>query len=308
MSVEPRFYVIGTKYGGEDDVLPLMISHSVVSTGYEGTTDLSRLVGKTDESVAASISTLLPNATPVARGTLSRFVGLRPGDVIALKSHSSPLGKRARLEIVRYAVVRGTQNPHYRLLDDLHHSIEVDFLCEQEPIELPFGYGQTLYEITDTVRIKAIFGAYALAAKDSSAQIQELGDRATHTSRVAARGEYIITRAHNELQNSMRARLVTLFGESAVRQEENNIDLSVVLPGTFILFEVKASPSPVSCMREALGQMLHYAWRVAQTQPQIQYVVVGPNALSDSDAAFVKYVRETTMLPLTYCTPNSYVP
>lgn len=307
MSTEPRFFIVGTKYAREDDMLPCMVSHGVVSTGFVGDVDLSQLVGMTYTDALASIKHRLPNEKSVAKRTLAHFVSLRPGDVIALKAHSAPLGKQARLVIARYAVVRGSKRPRYRLIEELGHSIEVDFLCEQEPIELPYGYGQTVHEIEAAARIASIFGAYQQAANEAAQPQRELPHKATHLSTISSRGEYIMTRAHNELQNALRVRLEKLFGASAVRQEQDNIDLSVTLPGKFILFEVKASPSPVTCLREALGQMLHYASRLSPQPSQIEFVVVGPSCPAPPDDLYFAYIRKLTNLPLIYCTPTTYV-
>lgn len=307
MSTEPRFFIIGTKYARAHDKLRLMELHGVVSTGFVKSEDLSPLIGKTYEQALKSLSALLPKETFLARNTLARFISLRPGDIIALKAHSAPLGKQPRLVIARYAVVAGSTLPRYHLREDLGHSIEVDFLSVQEKIELPLGYGQTLHHIEKADRIKAIFGAYSQAAMNSEASGHPLSDKATHASVILSRGEYIMERVHNQLQNSLRARLVDTYGALAVRQEKNKIDLSVTLSDLFLLFEVKASPSPRTCVREALGQMLHYAWRIRHSHSRVQYVVVGPNPPADSDNNFIEFIQRSTGIQLIYCTPSTYV-
>lgn len=305
MQTTPRYYIVGTKYGRERDVLPLMIEHSVISTGFAADVDLRRLVGAGKPKIEARLRALLPESEHGGVQTLVRFLGIRPGDLIALKAHSAPIQQRPRLVITRYAVVRGGSKPCYRLLDDLGHTLEVDFLDEQEPIEFPLGYGKAIHEITDKDRIAQIFRRYASVASEEVSRTQSK-DKNTGQSIVSSRGAYIMKRVHNVLQNAMRARLTSSYGGAVVFQEFCHIDLYVKLSEKWIVVEVKSSPSPTSCVREALGQILYYASRLPSGRVPIQFIVVGPNEMQTSDSEFVEYVQRSTQLSLTYCTPASY--
>ena len=276
MSGEPRFFIIGTKYARAHDMLPLMLHYRVVSTGFAGDVDLGHLVGKGSDVIRYELDKLIPEEAPLAKSTLVRFLGMRPGDIVALKSHSAPRQSEPRLVVARYAVVSGTTHAKYRLLDDLSHSIEVDFLGDQDPVELPYGYGRTLHEVEDAERIAAIFGPFHYAARAVLATLLSLTDKTTHQSIVGARGAYIMNRVHNELQNAFRNRLVSLYGADAVAQEQGYVDLFVSLPNKLILVEVKASASPMTCVREALGQVLQYAWRLGRDTRHIEFIIVRP--------------------------------
>jgi len=187
MAEGPRFYLIGTKYGRSEDVLPRMVLDGVISTGFVDTLDLSPIVGKAYRDSLDWVKTQIPDESPAAKNTLARFATMRPGDLVALKAHSAPHGSQARLVIARYAVVAGNRKAIYARSALLGHTIKVDFLDDQEPIELPLGYGQTLHEIEDEKRIDLIFGRYAHAAHIAAVETAALQDKSTHSSEVAAR-------------------------------------------------------------------------------------------------------------------------
>jgi len=113
-------------------------------------------------------------------------------------------------------------------------------------------------------------------------------------------------RTHNELQNELRKLLIAKYGASAVKQEEDLIDLMVHLGDKTLLIEVKSSPSAVSCIREALGQILQYSWQIGLHGSNVRYVIVGSSAAAEEDIAFLEYVRRETKLSLAYCTPKTF--
>lgn len=149
----PSFYIVGTKYGRTDDMLPLMLENEVVSIGFASSFDLSDLVGMDGESLRFELEERMPSESPGARSTLAKFLALRPGDLIAFKAHSAPSGRRPRLVIARYAVVRGEGLPSYRRINGLGHTISVDFLSEQGQIEFPYGFGKTVHRLTEKEHI-----------------------------------------------------------------------------------------------------------------------------------------------------------
>ncbi len=300
------FYIIGTKYARSEDVLPRMLMDSVVSTGFAPALDLAPVIGMDYENTRAWVDRAVPTESRVARSTLARFAGLRPGDLVALKAHSAPRGTTPRLVIARYALVAGSEQIIYRRSAALGHTVQVDFLDDMEPIELSLGYGQTLHLIDDPERIQLIFGRYAGPAEPSASLDSRLTDKATHVTEVPSRGAYLMSRVHNELQNEMRRVLTSAYGSLAVSQEEQFVDLMVRRKEETILVEVKSSPSPIACIREALGQLLHYSWRLRLHPAKVRYVVVGPKPASTEDEAFVNHVAAQTGLSLGYCTPETY--
>ncbi|PVY78447.1 hypothetical protein C8D92_102494 [Tamilnaduibacter salinus] len=308
--LEPSYYIIGTKYGRTDDMLPLMLENEVVSTGFASEFDLSDLVGMDEESLRSELEQRMPEESGDAKSTLAKFLALRPGDLVALKAHSAPSGSRPRLVIARYAVVRGQDLPSYCRIKELGHTIAVDFLAEQEHIEFPYGYGKTVHRLTDRDHIENIFEAYRTsveAGTDTNAG-ELAADKPTGSIEARSRGQYIMSRTHNHLQNALRKRLEALYGSAAVEQEHNYIDLAVWLDAKTILVEVKSSPSPVTCVREALGQLLYYGYRLSCNPRQLRFVVAGPSEPASADHKYLEYIRNLTGLPIVYCTPSTYAP
>lgn len=283
-----------------------MILDGVISTGFVADLDLRPIVGKDYTTARAWIADQIPQSTGVAKNTLARFAGMKPGDLVALKSHSAPNRSKPRLVIVRYAVVAGSTKAIYASSQELGHTLKVDFLDEQQPVELALGYGQTLHAIKDEDRIDQIFGRYAESARVAASEDTKDTDKAIHISEVASRGAYLMHRTHNSLQNELRKLLVAQYGEAAVRQEEDYVDIKVRLPHKTLLFEVKSSPSPVSCIREAIGQLLHYSWKLGLSGKGVTYVVVGPSVAKQEEIAFISHVATEAKVELIYCTPSTF--
>lgn len=309
INTKPNFYIIGTKYSRSKNMLPTMLLEGVISTGFSHDFDLTPIFGENYETALAFINLKIPHEKGVARNTLARFAGIKPGDIIALKSHSAPNGKKARLVIARYAVVTGTDKAEYKKSEKLGHTIKVDFLDEQEPIELSLGYGQTLHSIKRANRIKLIFDRYSqvLSEDNSVVPINDISDKSTHTTEVPARGAYLMQRVHNEIQNEMRRELSKIYEKNCIGQEDHHVDLIVRLPHRTLLIEVKSSLSPTACIREALGQLLKYSWKLNLLGANVSYVVVGSREPSDEDKSFLRHIREETKIRFIYCTPSGFL-
>lgn len=306
MIKRPKFYLMGTKYARTHDVLPLMLKNRVISTGFISGIDLSPIVGFEYSEAKQWLDKRAPKESTEAKNTLARFISMKPGDIVALKAHSAPIGKSPRLVIARYAVIVGEHLPNYSRSEELGHSLSVDLLDEQEPIELSLGYGKTLHVINDEDRIKMIFGKYGEVALNSGREAVNIKDKAIHNSSVKARGDYIMRRAHNKLQNEMKRRLSQLYGEHHVKQEENHVDLMVSHGSELIMFEVKSSPSPAMCIREAFGQLLHYSWQLNPGCKNIRYIIVGPSEAGLKDREFANFVAQETGMRVEYCTPETF--
>jgi hypothetical protein len=283
-----------------------MISDGVISTGFAHDLDLTPIIGKNYPEAHTWLQNQLPNASGIAKNTLARFAGIQPGDVIALKSHSAPQGGKPRLVIARYAVVAGAKKAIYAQSPALGHTLKVDFLDEQEPIELALGYGKTLHSIENQDRIALIFGQYAEAGHLGTSEARAIKEKSTHSTEVAARGKYLMQRAHNKLQNQLCELLISQYGQATVRQEEGFVDVMVRLKHRTILFEVKSSPSPVACIREALGQLLQYSWQLGLQGKAVKYVVVGPSLPGTNDLKYLSHIEAETRIALTYCTPTTF--
>ena len=106
---------------------------------------------------------------------------------------------------------------------------------------------------------------------------------------------------HGEIQNRLRENLETsgeyrnVYFESRFENLGYRIDLvGVKQDKTHDIFEVKPYPSATECIREALGQILHYYHLLKKGKYKIgKLVIVGPAELNDNDSNFLKTIRQS---------------
>lgn len=298
-----NYYIIGSKYGnqssGFDDILPLMLKQGVIATGFNWYEDMQEFVGEKHEVIITHLKE--KKESKESYYTLKHFLNLKPGDLVAVKVHSAPSGKQARLVIGAYAIVKGIDFPVYKHCDDLGHTIEVDFIEKDLNYELPFGYGQTIHKVEDPVRIKPIFGYYSHEVAKPESKECQLNLKSTDDVIVEATAGYVSSRAHNKIQNLLISELVEIYGSESVKVEKNFIDVLVELEEKFILYEVKPYFSSDRCIREALGQVLHYGHLLkGSSDKAIEYVVVGPSKVDDSEYSYYTYVSNILKETFTY--------
>ena len=147
-----NFYILGTKYGGKSsqDVSQYLQKRGVVSIGFSWLSDLSKFY---DGNFSELEKTLRENGEKSHTiSQVKKFLSLKPGDLIALKSTGAPKGKIANLEIIGYAVVVERDGIIYKhdpaeFPLGLGHLINVDFLEFNIQRKLQLGYGQTIHKL-----------------------------------------------------------------------------------------------------------------------------------------------------------------
>lgn len=296
-------YIIGSKYGnqsdGFDDILPLMLKKSVIATGFNWHEDMHEFVGETHEKIINHLKE--KSTSKESYSTLKYFLNLKPGDLVAVKIHSAPSGKQARLVIGAYAIVKGIDAPIYKNCDELGHTIEVDFIDTGLEYELPFGYGQTIHKVENLERIRPIFGCYSNEVIVSAHEENKFPLKNTGDVVVEATAGYVSSRAHNKIQNLLTIELIKKYGSECVKVEENYIDVLVELEDRFILYEVKSSFSADHCIREAIGQIMLYGHILKKkTDKRVEYVVVGPSDVDDSKDSYYTYIVNTLTESFSY--------
>jgi len=124
----------------------------------------------------------------------------------------------------------------------------------------------------------------------------------TPASRAAK--ELDINLRHNVLQEALYHRLADEYGTENVGVElpsgvGTSIDVVVRHKGKFHFYEIKTAQSPRACLRQALGQLLEYAfWPGAQEA--IRLVVVGEAALDEEGAEYLRTLKKRFSLPVEY--------
>ena len=154
-----NYYIVGTKYGRQQDVYPEMLERGAVSIGYSGKSDLRDWYGASEESIIEYLKSLGQSNTAIYN--LKLFLNIRPGDLIAIKRSGSPLGNMARLVIAGYAVATERSGKLYRHdPNGPGHLILVRFLETDSDKEFTLGYGQSVHKLRNQAHIRQIFSDY----------------------------------------------------------------------------------------------------------------------------------------------------
>lgn len=125
---------------------------------------------------------------------------------------------------------------------------------------------------------------------------------AATTTNLAERRLDIVLR-QNEIQKALHKHLVSVYGEENVGTERptvtGKID-AVVRRGTkYWFYEIKPSTPTRACIREAVGQLLEYAfWPGAQEAERL--LIIGEHPLDKQSRQYVQYLREHFSLPVDY--------
>lgn len=116
--------------------------------------------------------------------------------------------------------------------------------------------------------------------------------------------ELDITLRHNALQEALYPRLAKKYGARNVGAEQpsgagTSIDLVVRRGEEFWFYEIKTAASPRACLRQAIGQLLEYAfWPGAQVATRL--IVVGEKALDKEGERYLRTLQRRFQLPVAY--------
>jgi hypothetical protein len=119
-----------------------------------------------------------------------------------------------------------------------------------------------------------------------------------------AQRELDVELRHTSLQDALQRELERRYGVHNVRREVpaglgNWIDLVVRRRGGYWFYDIKTLPSPRACIREALGQLLEYAfWPGCQEASRL--IVVGESAADGSVRKYCQRLEKRFSLPLEY--------
>jgi hypothetical protein len=126
----------------------------------------------------------------------------------------------------------------------------------------------------------------------------------TVTASLAER-ELNINLKHNILQAALCRKLTARFGAANVADEHPNnlgtkIDVVLRRPrNRFWYYEIETSVSPRGCLRDALGQLLEYAyWPGAKEAERL--IICGDAPLDAAGATYLKALRRRFQLPIEY--------
>ncbi len=111
----------------------------------------------------------------------------------------------------------------------------------------------------------------------------------------------MITPEHRRMQAKLLAQLQAEYGEHRVRIEVNGVDVLVETEMEIRLYEIKSDLSPRSVIRQALGQVLEYAFHPPRVHHlPVHLVIVGRNELGTEEQAYLDHLKTAFQLPLEY--------
>lgn len=126
---------------------------------------------------------------------------------------------------------------------------------------------------------------------------------ALETRRLFRRGTKPIeyTPEHDKMQAKLMAELQEQYGREQVRREQDFVDVRVQTDKELIYFEIKTDLDPRAVIRQALGQILEYAYHPARAgrRPD-SLVLVGRTGLGSEEEAYLRSLCEKFHLPLSY--------
>lgn len=108
---------------------------------------------------------------------------------------------------------------------------------------------------------------------------------------------------HTLIQEELLKKLKEEYGSSNVSPEHpigsKKIDVVVKNGNEVIFYEIKVSGSAKACIRDAIGQLMEYAYWPDRRNANL-LVVVGEEAIDDRTAKYLKYLNNTFGLPIQY--------
>lgn len=113
------------------------------------------------------------------------------------------------------------------------------------------------------------------------------------------------TPEHRKMQARLLEILQLQYGRERVWIEVNGIDAMVVTDTETRLYEIKTDQSPLTVIRQALGQILEYAYHPQRKHAgTLSLTIVGPQPLDTEAKTYLKHLTQNFGLPLNYQTVN----
>ena len=327
-----NYYIIGSKYGeGNEmyDISEVMYQKNAIATGYFWHIDFSHLVGQDFNIIYSWIDKNITDKSgkyETAKRALGYFLNIKPGDLVAVKSH----GQFGNLTIIAYAEVVEVDGIYYEwdgddFPDGLGQTIKVQFLEKNLWIDTGLSYGQTIHKIIPNEKqghFEKIFGSYAIADiedEDSEAietfienEIEEdildenrINEKETTNYERTVSSSQIVTRTHNKIQIIFAKKLSLKYPNDSVRTEHKYIDIKRENANEIHLYEVKPYTSVYACIRSGIGQLIDYSFGYSKPNKTTTLYIVGVSSPNDNDFKFIDYLKQTLNINFDYLTFDS---
>ncbi len=105
--------------------------------------------------------------------------------------------------------------------------------------------------------------------------------------------------AHNQLQTKLHKHLCEMFGEDNIGTEKNRVDVVRKEGTSYVFYELKVGLNIRSCIREAVSQLLEYAyWPDGDRAARL--VIVAPCSPTAAAQKYLALLRSRFGLPIYY--------
>lgn len=148
-------------------------------------------------------------------------------------------------------------------------------------------------------------GVQKKARKPSAPRIRKGGWITTTKSHLRQGSNPIeVTPEHARMHKKLEALLVSRYGKQSVTTEFEGIDVCVRTASEVILYEIKSDASPRAVIRNALGQVLEYAYYRPKLWKglAVRLVIVGRNSPGSAEQKYLHRLRTEFRLPVSYQT------
>lgn len=110
---------------------------------------------------------------------------------------------------------------------------------------------------------------------------------------------------HNNIQNEFYKRLCAEFGPENVGTEVptgegTSIDIVVQIEGACTFYEIKTAETLKGCIRQAIPQLLEYAYWGGAGARADRLVIVSTHPITPEAESYISFLRATFTLPLEY--------
>ena len=108
---------------------------------------------------------------------------------------------------------------------------------------------------------------------------------------------------HSLIQQEMTKRLEVQHGAENVSVEQQisgkKIDIVLRVGDSYYFFEIKTSGSEKACIRDALGQLMEYAYWPGRINAE-KLIVVGEDEIDEKTRNYLAFIRKEFKLPIEY--------
>jgi len=128
--------------------------------------------------------------------------------------------------------------------------------------------------------------------------------KATVVKATLAAKELDVDLRHNLLQEALYRRLASQYDKVNVRTEQPSgvgtlIDVVVKVKSEYWFYEIKTALTPRACLREAIGQLLEYAFWPGAQEPA-RFIIVGESPIDEDGQEYLRRLRKRFSLPIEY--------